>query len=53
MGVVSRRHVSFLESGRLQPSRELILTLGVLLEIPLRQRNIMLLAAGYAPAYTG
>ena len=51
MGVVSQRHVSFLESGRSQPSRELILKLGVLLEIPLRQRNIMLLAAGYAPAY--
>ena len=51
MGVVSQRHISFLESGRSQPSRELILKLGVLLEIPLRQRNIMLLAAGFAPAY--
>lgn len=51
MGVVSQRHISFLESGRSQPSRELILKLGVLLEIPLRHRNIMLLAAGFAPAY--
>ena len=51
MGVVSQRHISFLESGRSQPSRELILKLGVVLEIPLRQRNIMLLAAGFAPAY--
>jgi transcriptional regulator with XRE-family HTH domain len=51
MGVVSQRHISFLESGRSQPSRELILKLGVMLEIPLRQRNIMLLAAGFAPAY--
>ena len=51
LGVVSQRHISFLESGRSQPSRELIIKLGVLLEIPLRQRNIMLLAAGFAPAY--
>ena len=51
MGVVSQRHISFLESGRSQPSRELIIKLGVLLEIPLRHRNIMLLAAGFAPAY--
>ena len=51
LGVVSQRHISFLESGRSQPSRELTLKLGVLLEIPLRQRNIMLLAAGFAPAY--
>lgn len=48
---VSQRHISFLESGRSQPSKELILKLGVVLEIPLRQRNIMLLAAGFAPAY--
>ncbi|SMP62264.1 helix-turn-helix domain-containing protein [Noviherbaspirillum suwonense] len=51
LGVVSQRHISFLESGRSRPSRELILRLGVLLEIPLRQRNVMLLAAGFAPAY--
>lgn len=50
-GAVSQRHISFLESGRAQPSRELILKLGTVLEIPLRQRNAMLLAAGFAPAY--
>lgn len=51
IGDVSQRHISFLESGRAQPSKELILKLGVVLEIPLRQRNVMLLAAGFAPAY--
>jgi len=51
MGAVSQRHLSFIESGRAQPSRELILKLGIALEIPLRQRNSMLLAAGFAPAY--
>lgn len=48
---ISQRHISFLESGRSQPSREMILKLGIVLDIPLRQRNVMLLAAGYAPAY--
>lgn len=48
---ISQRHLSFLESGRSQPSREMILKLGVALDIPLRERNVMLLAAGYAPAY--
>jgi transcriptional regulator with XRE-family HTH domain len=48
---ISQRHISFLESGRSQPSRDLILKLGMTLEIPLRQRNVMLLAAGFAPAY--
>ena len=48
---ISQRHISFLESGRAQPSRELILKLGTALDIPLRQRNVMLLAAGFAPAY--
>jgi transcriptional regulator with XRE-family HTH domain len=48
---VSQRHISFLEGGRSQPSKELILKLGTVLDIPLRQRNIMLLAAGFAPAY--
>lgn len=50
-GAISQRHLSFLESGRAQPSRELILQLGMVLDIPLRQRNVMLLAAGYARAY--
>ena len=48
---VSQRHISFIESGRAQPSKDLILKLGLVLDIPLRQRNIMLLAAGFAPAY--
>ncbi len=48
---VSQRHLSFLESGRSQPSRNLILKLGIALDVPLRQRNAMLLAAGFAPAY--
>ena len=48
---ISQRHISFLESGRAQPSRALILKLGTVFDIPLRQRNVMLLAAGFAPAY--
>jgi transcriptional regulator with XRE-family HTH domain len=48
---ISQRHLSFLESGRSQPSREMILKLGIVLDVPLRQRNAMLLAAGFAPAY--
>jgi transcriptional regulator with XRE-family HTH domain len=51
IGAVSQRHLSFLESGRSQPSKEIILKLGQALDIPLRQRNVMLLAAGFAPAY--
>ncbi len=51
IGTVSQRHLSFLESGRSQPSKELIVKLGIALDIPLRQRNVMLLAAGFAPAY--
>ena len=48
---VSQRHLSFLESGRSQPSRELVLKLGIVLDVPLRQRNAMLAAAGFAAAY--
>lgn len=48
---ISQRHLSFLETGRAVPSRDLILKLGLVLDIPLRQRNAMLLAAGFAPAY--
>jgi transcriptional regulator with XRE-family HTH domain len=48
---VSSRHVSFLETGRARPSREMVLRLAEHLEIPLRDRNGLLLAAGYAPAY--
>ncbi|MFI5000140.1 MAG: helix-turn-helix domain-containing protein [Reyranellales bacterium] len=48
---VSQRHVSFLESGRARPSREMVVQLTSALDVPLRQRNTMLLAAGFAPAY--
>lgn len=48
---VSQRHLSFVESGRARPSREMLLRLAEHLEIPLRDRNAMLIAAGYAPAF--
>src|SRR5215216_5852754 len=48
---VSTRHLSFLETGRARPSREMLLRLADRLEVPLRERNTMLLAAGFAPAY--
>jgi transcriptional regulator with XRE-family HTH domain len=48
---VSQRHLSFIESGRAQPSREMVLHLAQALEIPTRARNGLLLAAGYAPLY--
>jgi len=48
---VSSRHVSFVETGRAQPSRPMVLRLAETLEVPLRERNGMLLAAGFAPAY--
>src|SRR3954464_11858182 len=50
-GEVSTRHLSFVETGRSQPSRELIVRLAEHLDVPLRERNELLLAAGYAPAY--
>ncbi len=49
---VSQRHVSFVESGRAQPSREMILKLAAGLDLPLRARNDLFLAAGYAPIYS-
>jgi transcriptional regulator with XRE-family HTH domain len=48
---VSSRHVSFLETGRSQPSREMLLHLAEELEVPLRERNALLVAAGFAPVY--
>jgi transcriptional regulator with XRE-family HTH domain len=48
---ISQRHLSFVESGRAQPSREMVLHLAEQLAIPLRERNRLLLAAGYAPVY--
>jgi hypothetical protein len=48
---VSARHLSFVETGRAKPSPELVLALAEGLEVPLRERNALLLAAGYAPRY--
>jgi transcriptional regulator with XRE-family HTH domain len=48
---VSPRHLSFVETGRSRPSPELLLALADLLDVPLRERNAFLLAAGYAPRY--
>ena len=48
---VSTRHLSFVETGRSKPSRELLMHLAEHLEVPLRERNTLLLAAGYAPVY--
>jgi transcriptional regulator with XRE-family HTH domain len=49
---VSQRHISFVESGRSTPSRQMLLDLAETLDIPLRDRNGLLLAAGYAPIYS-
>lgn len=48
---ISTRHLSCVETGRAQPSREMVLRLAESLQIPLRERNALLLAAGYAPLY--
>ena len=48
---VSQRHISFLESARANPSRAMILQLSEALEVPLRERNLWLTAAGFAPIY--
>jgi len=48
---VSTRHLSFVESGRAQPSREMVLNLAERLEVPLRERNVLLVAAGFAPVF--
>ncbi len=49
---VSARHLSFVETGRSRPSPELVLALAEHLDVPLRDRNTMLLAAGYAPRFS-
>lgn len=49
---VSARHLSFLETGRSRPSREMVLHLAEELDVPLRARNELMTAAGFAPAYT-
>lgn len=49
---ISQRHLSFVESGRSAPSRDMVLHLSEQLRLPLRERNILLLAAGYAPVFS-
>src|SRR2546428_4341723 len=48
---ISTRHLSFLETGRAQPSREMGQLLTGMLHVPLRERNALLVSAGYAPIY--
>jgi transcriptional regulator with XRE-family HTH domain len=48
---ISQRHLSFLELGRASPSREMVVRLATALDLPLRQHNVLLLAAGFAPAW--
>jgi transcriptional regulator with XRE-family HTH domain len=50
-GNISTRHLSFLETGRARPSRDMVLHLAEHLEVPLRDRNILLTAAGFAPVF--
>jgi transcriptional regulator with XRE-family HTH domain len=49
---ISTRHLSFLETGRSQPSREMVQLLAEKLDMPLRERNVMLASAGFAPVYS-
>ena len=51
-GNISARHLSFLETGRSRPSREMVLRLAEQLAVPLRDRNVLLAAAGYAPVFS-
>jgi transcriptional regulator with XRE-family HTH domain len=48
---ISQKHLSFIESGRAAPSREMVLHLAEHLDVPLRERNVLLMAAGYAPVF--
>lgn len=48
---ISTRHLSFVETGRARPSRELLMQLAQLLELPLRERNVLMVSAGFAPAF--
>lgn len=48
---ISARHLSFVETGRAAPSREMVMKLAERLQVPLRERNVLLVAAGYAPAF--
>ncbi len=49
---VSQKHVSFVESGRSRPSPQMVIDLADALDVPLRERNAILLAAGHAPRYS-
>ena len=49
---VSARHLSFVETGRARPSRDMVLRLAERLEVPLRERNVLLVAAGFAPVFS-
>jgi transcriptional regulator with XRE-family HTH domain len=49
---LSQRHISFIESGRSTPSRQTLLEIAQVLDVPLRERNSLLLSAGYAPVYS-
>jgi transcriptional regulator with XRE-family HTH domain len=49
---ISTRHLSFVETGRAQPSREMVVHLAEQLEVPLREQNVLLTAAGFAPVFT-
>ncbi len=51
MADVSTRHISYVENGKAKPSREMLLTLSAALELPLRERNTLLVSAGFAPVY--
>ncbi len=48
---ISARHLSFVETGRAAPSRDMVLKLAERLDVPLRERNVLLVAAGFAPAF--
>ncbi|RMF44544.1 MAG: XRE family transcriptional regulator, partial [Deltaproteobacteria bacterium] len=48
---ISQRHISFLETGRSRPSRAMVLALSDALDVPLRERNVLLQSAGFAPTY--
>jgi transcriptional regulator with XRE-family HTH domain len=48
---ISTKHLSFLETGRAQPSREMVLHLAERLDVPLRERNVLLVSAGFAPVF--
>src|SRR6202030_2521615 len=48
---ISTKHLSFLETGRSLPSRDMVLHLAERLEVPLRERNVLLVSAGFAPVF--